>query len=205
MVCLIGPEMVTLSHRCPVSGPPLVILGSDFFKKKPFFIFSLKCPDFSLVQNSKGIRSGKMVPSPAALPNPDLSPHGGFPGASARVTYFMVFPTVIQDNSSQNDWRLSVVWSSTWKWLALADILGPGLVEAQQGLAAFKAGGIAEVYVHDHNNSGWKGPPAGSRPTSLSKLGQLWDQTRLLRDLATWALKTSEDRDCRTSLAKMCI
>lgn len=44
----------------------------------------------------------------------------------------------------------------------------------------------------DHNNSGWKGPPASFRPTSLSKLGQLWDQTR---DLATWALKTSEGRN----------
>lgn len=72
-----------------------------------------------------------MVPSPAASPNPNLSFHGGLLGASAKVIYFMVFPRVIEDNSSQNARRLSVVCSTTWKWLAPADILEPGLVEAQ--------------------------------------------------------------------------
>lgn len=35
-----------------------------------------------------------------------------------------------------------------------------------------------------------------------SKLGQLSDQTRLLRALSTEVLKTSEDGDCTTSLDK---
>lgn len=38
---------------------------------------------------------------------------------------FHGFPDSNQDNSSQNNWRLSVVWSTTWKWLVLADI-SPG-------------------------------------------------------------------------------
>lgn len=91
---------------------------------------SLKYPDFSPVQNKINLERGNgSFSSCITKSQSQLSwrPAWGF----SQGHYFMIFPRVIEDNSSQNARRLSVVCSTTWKWLAPADILEPGLVEAQ--------------------------------------------------------------------------
>lgn len=106
MGLLIGPEIITLSVIGPAIAPLSYWLFLDQNKREKisFSILSLKCPYFSLVQKNKYKQEinleWKMVPSPAALPNPNLSSHGGLPGTSARITYFIVFPTAIWDGSS---------------------------------------------------------------------------------------------------------
>lgn len=59
------------------------------------------------------------------------------------------------------------------------------------------------LFVFNRINSGGMEPQEVSRPTSCSKHGQLLGQTRLLRALSNWVLKTWKDEDRTNSLGNL--
>jgi len=61
----------------------------------------------------------------------------------------------------------------------------------------------SSVDPESQDNSGWKGPQEVASPTSCSKQGQLWSQTRLLRALSRQVLKSSRDGDGTASLGSL--
>lgn len=65
-----------------------------------------------------------------------------------------------------------------------------------------KAGSLPTAQMNI-KHLGQKTPHDISSPTSCSKQGQLWDQTRLLRVFFSCALKTLKDGDCTTTLGNL--
>lgn len=59
------------------------------------------------------------------------------------------------------------------------------------------------INLEGQNNSGWKEPQEVAGPVFCSKQGQREGQTRLLKALSSWVLKTFKDEKCTVSLSNL--